>query len=151
MCLVALAIEMSAPSSSGRCASGVASVLSTTSKPPLACATSATAAMSTTFRDGFVGVSIQTSFDPCAASTIASVRLGTTRTSAPRASPCSAAIPRTAAKQSSGTTSTSPAPTAGISTAAAAAMPDAKTSASPPSSSPSAVSNAVHVGLPYRA
>jgi hypothetical protein len=39
--LVALDIEMSAPSSSGRCASGVASVLSTASSAPAACTSAA--------------------------------------------------------------------------------------------------------------
>ena len=57
---------MSAPSSSGRCASGDAKVLSTTTMggsppgPGFACARAATAAMSTNFSSGLLGVSIQT-------------------------------------------------------------------------------------------
>jgi hypothetical protein len=51
---------MSAPSSSGRCRYGVAKVLSTTTIAPAACAASAAARMSITFRRGFVGVSSQT-------------------------------------------------------------------------------------------
>ena len=46
---------MSAPSSSGCCRYGVAKVLSTTTSAPTACAASAAAAMSITFRSGFVG------------------------------------------------------------------------------------------------
>jgi len=52
---------MSAPRSSGFCRNGVAKVLSTTSSAPAAFAAAATPAMSTRFRSGFVGVSIQTS------------------------------------------------------------------------------------------
>ena len=55
---------MSAPRSSGVWRYGVANVLSTTSRAPAAWAASATAAMSTTFRSGFVGDSIQTSRAP---------------------------------------------------------------------------------------
>jgi hypothetical protein len=51
---------MSAPSSSGRWRYGVAKVLSTTTSAPTACAASAAAAMSITFRSGFVGDSSQT-------------------------------------------------------------------------------------------
>ena len=51
---------MSAPSSSGRWRYGLANVLSTTTIAPTACAASAAALMSITFRSGFVGVSSQT-------------------------------------------------------------------------------------------
>ena len=51
---------MSAPRSSGFWRNGVANVLSTTSSAPAASAAAATAGMSTRFRSGFVGVSIQT-------------------------------------------------------------------------------------------
>ena len=53
--LVALYIAASAPWSSGRCPSGVASVLSTASRAPAAWAASATAAMSQTSSPGFDG------------------------------------------------------------------------------------------------
>ena len=56
----------SAPRSSGRCPSGVASVLSTASRPPAAWAAPATAAMSQTSSPGLEGVSIHTSVAPVA-------------------------------------------------------------------------------------
>ena len=58
---------MSAPSSSGCCRYGLANVLSTTSRPPTSCVASAIARMSSTFRSGFVGVSIQTMSGRCVA------------------------------------------------------------------------------------
>ena len=60
MYFVTLWTTMSAPSCSGRCRTGVANVLSTTTSAPAACATEATASMSTIFSSGFDGVSIQT-------------------------------------------------------------------------------------------
>ena len=68
----ALAIDRSAPSSSGRCSSGVASVLSTASSAPSAWAAAASAATSSTARPGLDGVSIQTSVAPGSAAVIAS-------------------------------------------------------------------------------
>ena len=59
---VAECMTMSAPSSSGRWIQGVAKVLSTTTRMPRLRAVSATAAMSTRRRSGFVGVSIQIIF-----------------------------------------------------------------------------------------
>ncbi len=53
---------MSAPRPIGCCRYGLANVLSTTASAPALCAISATAAMSTTLRSGFVGLSIHTSF-----------------------------------------------------------------------------------------
>ena len=57
--LVAECMTMSAPSSSGRWIQGVAKVLSTTTRIPRPRAAATTAAMSTSFSSGFVGVSIQ--------------------------------------------------------------------------------------------
>jgi hypothetical protein len=93
--LVALYIAASAPRSSGRCPSGVASVLSTASRAPAAWAASATAAMSQTASAGFDGVSTQTSVAPSHAATIASVSVGTKRTSTPRGASRSFATLRT--------------------------------------------------------
>src|SRR5262249_60457365 len=55
---------MSAPSASGCCRYGEANVLSTTTTAPTECARSATAAMSTIFSSGFVGVSTHTTPGP---------------------------------------------------------------------------------------
>ncbi len=67
--LVAECMTMSAPSSSGRCIQGVAKVLSTTTRMPRPRAAATTAAMSTSFSSGLVGVSIQSMrvFGPIAA------------------------------------------------------------------------------------
>ena len=55
--LVRLCITRSAPSASGRCSSGVAKVLSTTTTRPRACAAAHTASRSTTSSVGLVGLS----------------------------------------------------------------------------------------------
>ncbi|MNI62854.1 hypothetical protein D3C73_1181890 [compost metagenome] len=60
--LVAECSTRSAPSSSGRCSIGEAKVLSTTTIRPWRLAMAATAAMSTIFSIGLVGVSIHTIF-----------------------------------------------------------------------------------------
>src|ERR687892_19908 len=59
--LVAECITRSAPRSSGRVSSGVATVLSTASSAPAACASLAAAAMSVIAQVGLAGVSIQSS------------------------------------------------------------------------------------------
>src|SRR5690348_5615326 len=60
MYLVTLCTTTSAPSARGCCNAGDANVLSTTTLTPDACASAATASMSTTFSNGFDGVSTQT-------------------------------------------------------------------------------------------
>ena len=55
MYFVTLWTTTSAPSASGRCSAGEANVLSTTTRAPAACATAATAWMSTIFSSGFDG------------------------------------------------------------------------------------------------
>ena len=55
--LVADSTTTSAPSAAGRTANGVAKVLSTTSRAPAACASSATAAMSSSLSVGLARVS----------------------------------------------------------------------------------------------
>ncbi len=64
---------MSAPSSSGRCSSGVAKVLSTTRYAPAAWAAAAIAGMSATSSAGLVGDSTHTSAAPSQAATTAAV------------------------------------------------------------------------------
>ena len=59
--LVAECITMSAPSSKGRVSTGVATVESTATRAPAACAISQVAAMSVIVHSGFAGVSIQIS------------------------------------------------------------------------------------------
>jgi hypothetical protein len=60
MYFVTLCTTTSAPSSNGCCKAGDANVLSTTTRAPEACASAATASMSTTLSIGFDGVSTQT-------------------------------------------------------------------------------------------
>ena len=67
MYLVMLCSTMSAPSSSGFWQHGVAKVLSTTTRLPLACAAAASTRTSMSFSVGLVGVSIHTSL--CASAT----------------------------------------------------------------------------------
>ena len=93
-CLEALDTETSAPRSSGRCASGVASVLSTTTCAPAARPAAARAATSQTSSHGLVGVSTHSSVAPSSAARIAPSSLGTKRTSTPRGASCSAAMAR---------------------------------------------------------
>ena len=61
MYFVTLWTTASAPSSSGRWSTGVANVLSTTTRAPAPCAISATADRSTILSNGFEGVSTHTS------------------------------------------------------------------------------------------
>ncbi len=106
--------------------------------------------MSATSSAGFEGVSIHASVAPSHAATIASVSVGTNRTSTPRGASRSRATPRTPGYPSSTTTRTSPGPSAGSSTAQTAAIPAANSTVSPPSSSPIACSTPVQVGFPSR-
>ena len=61
MYFVTLCTTASAPSSSGRWSTGVANVLSTTTRAPASCAIAATAGRSTILSIGFDGVSTHTS------------------------------------------------------------------------------------------
>ena len=85
-------MDASAPSSSGRWPSGVASVLSTASRAPAACAASATAAMSQTWSAG-LAVLDPHERRPGEASTSTSVSVGTGRTSTRRREPVAATPP----------------------------------------------------------
>ena len=76
-------IAKSAPWSSGCRPSGVATVLSTANSAPVARAAAETASRSQTSSRGLEGVSTHTSVAPSAAATIASVSVGTIRTSMP--------------------------------------------------------------------
>jgi hypothetical protein len=62
MCFVVEYTTTSAPRSSGRCSTGVAKMLSTMTRAPAACASSLTAATSTSSCIGFDGVSKNTTF-----------------------------------------------------------------------------------------
>ena len=84
----------SAPWSSGRWPSGVATVLSIAASAPAECAAATTASRSQTSRRGFDGVSTQTSVAPSQAATIRSVSVGTSRTSMPLGARSRSAIMR---------------------------------------------------------
>ena len=124
----ALATETSAPSSSGRWRSGVASVLSTaTQRARLARGAAPAPAMSITSRPGFDGVSTHTIVAPPSASRTAASSVGTSRTSTPRG--CEVLARDRRARRGSrrrAPTSTSPARRPASSTAVTAAMPEAK-------------------------
>ncbi len=109
-----------------------------------------TPARSITLSVGFVGVSTQTTFvsSRTAADTASRSRWSTIVYSTPKPVSTLSTSRYVPPYRSSGST-TWPAPTA-VSTACSAAIPDEKADASPPSSSPSAVSNAARVGLAER-
>jgi hypothetical protein len=106
--------------------------------------------MSQTASAGFDGVSTHTIVAPSQAATIASVSVGTNRTSTPRGASRSFATPRTPGYPSCTATRTSPARSAGSSTAHTAAIPEENSTLSASSRPPSAASSAVHVGLASR-
>lgn len=144
----------SAPSSSGLCRTGVAKVLSTTSRPPARWVSSATAAMSVTVRKGFDGVSTHTSAG----------RLSPMARAAPSASVRSTASEETPSAGLMAEKSLwvppytsvewmtwSPARVSRRMSVSSALMPDGKAKPrSAPSNAASAAANAFVVGLPQR-
>ena len=126
--LVAECITRSAPSAIGRVSTGVATVLSTASRAPASCASSAAAAMSVIAQVGLAGVSIQTSLvlPGRSAAAIASRSLASTRsTTRPRSRPKVVSQRRRPQYITFGATTWSPGASA-WNTAVAAAMPEAK-------------------------
>ena len=85
MYFVTLCTTTSAPSASGRCAAGVANVLSTTTFAPPACAAEDTASMSTILSVGLDGVSTQT--NRVSARTASRTDAGSVRSQVSNASP----------------------------------------------------------------
>ena len=148
MYFVAECTTTSAPSSSGRCSSGVANVLSTATIAPCACAARAIAAMSATSSAGLVGDSNHTIAASAHASATAAVSVMSTNTAFAR--PCSsrsASAATVPVYECRGATIVPPGSTRS-NTAAMAAMPDANDTQRPPSSAPRVSSNAVHDGFP---
>ena len=135
--LVAECMTMSAPSSIGRVSTGVATVLSTTSRAPAACASSAAAAMSVTAQVGLAGVSTQTSRvapGRSAAAMASTSPVVTKLTSRPQWAACSFSHLGRPKYITSGTTTWSPG-RSDWNTAVAAATPEANSAAAGPPSS----------------
>ena len=150
---MALCSATSQPSARGFCTSGVANVESHTTRAPTSCAAAAAAATSHTSIAGFVGLSshsIAGRHRVMAAASAAASSIATswcTSRPAPTSSPSRSLTPLYRWVGASTT------PPAGTSSSAAltAPIPLAKTSARPPSSSPSTCSSASQVGLEVRA
>ena len=145
MNFVALCIANVAPSSSGRCSSGVANVESTATGTPDAHSTSSSATSSS----GFDGDSSHSRSAPSHAASVAAVsrRVDRLQRDPPGRGPRRPAA--SASTRSPRTGATTRAPAGSVSTiAAAAAVPDANATHAPPSSAPIASSSASQLGEP---
>ena len=148
MNFVAECTTTSAPSVSGRCARGVANVLSTTTNAPAARPATHSTGRSATSSSGFVGDSSHSTWAPAAAAIIAPVSVTSTGMTTQRPFASSAASSaRTPAYESVGTTIFDPVGSVS-STAAHAPMPDENATALPPSRAPRTSSKACQVAVP---
>ena len=151
--LVALCTTMSAPSAIGLHSAGLGTVLSITSGTPCACATSATAAMSSTTRLGLPSDSAYTArvFGRIAAAKAAGSVASTKVVSMPNFFRFTASIVTLPPYSAPAATTWSPAVSRVISAIASAAMPLAlATAARPPSSAATRSSSAATVGFDSR-